>query len=123
MARVFLDANVFIDLVEKRKHITPGQFSAHDVFVSALSVHILLYITKRKIPYPCLTELLQTLTLVPVTELFVQKALENPTKDFEDNIQLHSAVEADCEMFLTADKKLLKLGSFGKTKIASSMPQ
>lgn len=47
--------------------------------------------------------------------------LSGPTVDFEDNVQLHSAAEAECEIFLTEDKKLLKLGFFGKTHVVSQI--
>lgn len=45
--------------------------------------------------------------------------MEGPTKDLEDNIQLHSAAEAESDIFLTADKKLVDMKFFGKTQIIS----
>lgn len=47
------------------------------------------------------------------------KALEGPTVDFEDNTQLHSAAEAECDYFLTNDEKLLKMKFFGKTRLTN----
>ena len=55
----------------------------------------------------------------PLTEYILDKALQGPTKDLEDNIQLHSAAEADCDFFITRDRQLLALGYFGKTKITN----
>lgn len=43
------------------------------------------------------------------------------SNDLEDNIQLNSAIKADCNFFLTFDKKLLKMKFFGKMKIVSSL--
>jgi len=64
---------------------------------------------------------LKTLHLISLTDKIIDKALLGPTKDLEDNIQLHSAVEADCDIFLTNDKALLKMGYFGKTKIVDHL--
>lgn len=120
MAKVFLDANIFIDLVEQRSHVTSKDFKGHDLFISPLSVHILMYITKKKIPYSKLAELIQLFSVVPFDQAIIHKALQGPTKDFEDNIQLHSAALTDCDLFLTHDKKLLHLSFFGKTQLVSS---
>lgn len=35
--------------------------------------------------------------------------------------QLHSAAEAECDYFLTSDKKLLAMKFFGKTRIVSTL--
>jgi len=43
--------------------------------------------------------------------------MTGPTDDFEDNVQLHSAVMGDCDYFLTMDKKLIKMKYFGKMRI------
>ncbi len=59
--------------------------------------------------------------LINLSQDILDKALVGPTKDLEDNIQLHSAIKADCDIFLTYDTQLLKLGFFGKTKIKSSL--
>lgn len=121
MARVFVDANIFIDLVEKRSQLNIDDLNNHDLFISALSVHILIYITKKKVPYPFLSEIIKRFLIVDFTSDIVNKALQNPTDDLEDNIQLHSAAEADCDVFLTSDSKLLKLKFFGKTEIKSAL--
>lgn len=51
----------------------------------------------------------------------LDKALEGTTEDLDDNIQLHSASEAECELFLREDKKLLNLKFFGKVRIATKI--
>ena len=50
MARVFLDANVVIDIIEERKEWPLEDFKEYKVFASPLSVHILIYLYKYKIP-------------------------------------------------------------------------
>lgn len=123
MARVFLDANILIDLVEKRGSIKGKDLEVHQVFISPLSVHILMYVTKRKISYPKLKEIISQFGQVVLDRDLVDRALSGPTSDFEDNIQLHSAAEAECDLFLTSDTKLLRLKFFGKVEIISEMPK
>ena len=60
--------------------------------------------------------------LVDFSEKILERALNNPTPDLEDNIQLHSAVEAECDIFLTGDQRLLNLKFFGKVQILSVIP-
>lgn len=61
--------------------------------------------------------ILDEYNLVSFDPDIVEKSIYGPTDDFEDNVQLHSAVNAECQYFCTSDKKLLKLGYFGKVKI------
>ena len=56
-----------------------------------------------------------------MNEKIVDAALTGPTVDFEDNVQLHSAAEEDCNLFLTSDKKILAMKFFGKVKIAGEI--
>ena len=122
MARVFLDANILIDLVEKRGRVTSRDLDVHQVFISPLSVHILMYTTKKKIPYPRLKGIISQFGQVIFDDILVNKSLDGPTSDFEDNIQLHSAAEAECDIFLTNDERLLNLKFFGKAAILPTIP-
>src|SRR3989304_4512900 len=113
MARVFLDANIFIDLVENRRPILTDELDKNTLCISSLSAHILMYITKHKVPYGKLSNTIDSFSIVPFDLTICSQALEGPTSDFEDNVQLHSAASAECDIFLTSDKKLLKLKFFG----------
>lgn len=117
MVRVFLDANIFIDIVEQRRDISLEQFKENKLFISPLSIHILSYIYKYRIPDKKLLELPTYYTIVPADIEIVKKTLIGPTADFEDNVQLHSSAEAECDYFLTSDSKLLDMKFFGKTQI------
>ena len=117
MARVFLDANFFIDLVEQRKPVNVSQFEEQGLFISPLSIHILVYVYRYSLPNKDLANLADYFNLVPFDQDITYKALTGPTVDFEDNIQLHSASSAECDLFLTRDQSLLRLGFFGKTQI------
>lgn len=122
MARIFLDANAFIDLVTSRTINQLKQLSGHELFISPLSIHIFLYVFKVKVPSKIIGNLLRYLSLISLTDGIVAKALIGPTTDFEDNVQLHSAASVDCDFLLTSDRKLLKTKFFGKTQITSALP-
>lgn len=122
MARVFLDTNIFIDAIHRRPEKQIQQsLLGHISYLSPFSIGIYCYLYKVKIPNKILSAQVKKFHLVELSDAICEKALGGPTDDFEDNIQLHSAVEADCDVFLTADKKLLQMKFFGKTKIASDM--
>lgn len=117
MAKVYLDANFFVDLVEKRRQINRKQLIIHNLYISPLSIHILTYLYKYHLPDERLAKIDKFFKMIPINSKLTIKALSGPTFDFEDNVQLHSAAEVDCDIFLTSDKKLLNMRFFGKTKI------
>lgn len=120
MARVFLDTNIYIDATKrKRKVIDP--LRSELLFISALSTHILFYSYHLVVPDRSIDEVQNQLGVVAFTEEILVKALIGPTKDLEDNIQLHSAAEAECDHFLTSDKKLLAMKFFGKARIVDTL--
>lgn len=119
MAKIFLDANVVIDILEQRKETSLSSLNNHQTYMSPLSLHIFFYVEKKKVPYIPLSSFMTNNNIVDITEDLAQKALIGPTSDFEDNIQLHSAAEAECDTFLTSDKQLLDIKFFGKTQIIS----
>ncbi|KKS32711.1 MAG: hypothetical protein UU93_C0005G0019 [Candidatus Amesbacteria bacterium GW2011_GWA2_42_12] len=122
MAKVFLDTNTFIDAIHRNPEAKVlDQLEDNIPFMSPLSVHIYCYSYKIKAPNQILSDQLKKFSLVDLTESILLKTLDGPTSDLEDNIQLHSAAEAECDYFLTNDDKLLKMKFFGKTKIVSSL--
>jgi predicted nucleic acid-binding protein len=122
MAKVFLDTNIFIDAVHRRPDIN-DEFITHDIYHSYLSTHILYYAQKLKVSNPATQVTGEKFQGVELTTSIMEHALIGPTRDLEDNIQLHSAAEADCDYFLTSDKKLLTMTYFGKTKMVSTIPK
>lgn len=121
MAKVFLDANVFIDVIEERKIIDRRKLIIHTLYISPLSIHILTYLYKYSIPDDRLVNIDKFFKLVPFNQELTVKALSGPTTDFEDNVQLTSALIADCDFFLTSDRKILDLKFFGKVRISPAL--
>ena len=96
------------------------QFLHHEVYYSSFP-HILFYVLHLKVPDPIVTSVLKEFGPIDFTSSILEKALNGPTKDMEDNIQLHSAAESECDYFLTNDKKLLAMTYFGKTRMVSTL--
>ena len=120
MAKVFLDANFYIDAVHRKPDVNE-QFLDREIYFSPLSTHILFYALKLKVPHPKIEKMSRKFETVKLNWNILEKALGGPTPDLEDNIQLHSCAEADCDYFLTNDKNILKMKFFGKARILSSL--
>lgn len=122
MVRAFLDTNYFIDAIHRKpeENILESLLD-YSVYVSPLSFHIYCYIYKIKIPNKKVSAHKDKFSLVELSDRILQNALQGPTSDFEDNIQLHSAAEANCDFFLTSDQKLLEMKFFGKVRIADNL--
>ncbi|MBU0569773.1 type II toxin-antitoxin system VapC family toxin [Patescibacteria group bacterium] len=120
MAKIFLDTNWLIDILI-RDRSKAKQLTNFQTFTSPLSYHILCYTHKAKLPEVKIKKSLRDIEIVGLTRKVLDIALEGPTKDLEDNIQLHSAAEAECDYFLTNDKDLLKMKFFGKTKVVNKL--
>lgn len=120
MAKVFLDTNYFIDIIERDK-TKRSLLEKNEVCVSPLSYHIYSYVAKKKIPDQLLINSLKDLVFIDLSIEILSRSLSSPTSDLEDNIQLHSASTAECDYFLTSDKKLLKMKYFGQVEIVNSL--
>ncbi|MDO8429440.1 MAG: PIN domain-containing protein [Candidatus Daviesbacteria bacterium] len=118
MAKVFLDTNYFIDAIHRKpERQILDSLEGHIICISPLSLHIYCYTYKIKIPNKKVASQKEKFQLIDFSKIVVERSLDGPTTDFEDNVQLNSAAEAECDLFLTNDKKLLNLKFFGKTKI------
>ncbi|PJA38090.1 hypothetical protein CO180_04345 [candidate division WWE3 bacterium CG_4_9_14_3_um_filter_41_6] len=119
--RIFLDANAFIDILEDREGVKAKDLVGNVLFISVLTLHIYVYSYKITIPSDTVSLLKSQFTYVDVTSSISEKSMTGPTSDFEDNIQLHSAIESKADLFITRDKKLLSLGYFGACRIVDSV--
>lgn len=122
MARVFLDTNYFIDVLQRNTE-KGEQLDGQEVFSSPLSYHILSYIHRLHVPNEMLIRSTKNMTIVPFDERILHKSLQGPTNDLEDNVQLNSSAQEDCDYFLTNDRKLLNMKFFGKMMIVSELPK
>lgn len=121
MANIFLDVNVLIDFICNGGDERLESLRDYQLSTSTLSWHIVCYLMKWKIPNDKLSKIFNVLMSVEMSNSIVKRSMHGPTDDFEDNVQLHSASEAECDYFLTLDKKLLKMKYFGKMKISNKI--
>lgn len=118
MALVFLDPNFLIETIGLRKSQKDiPQLEGHEIFISPLTIHIICYVFKIKIPDTRISEILAQIHLVDLSEEVIRLSLSGPTKDLEDNIQLHSASASNCDYFLTNDAKILKMRFLEKLRL------
>ena len=116
MANIFLDANILLDIFD-RKVLNEEFFGGNNIFISPLSIHLLCHFAKVVAPDPELLDQIDQFNIVDLTAEIATRSFLGPTKDYEDNVQLHSSVACGASIFYTSDKNLLKLGFFGFTRI------
>lgn len=117
MVNIYLDANILLDILTHRQQFDILALGQNRPIISTLSVHIAAYSAKVFQPDTEFKAVVDLFTLIPLENVIVNLSLKGPTSDFEDNVQLHSAVKAQANYFITRDIALLKLGIFGSTQI------
>ena len=119
MEKIFLDTNTFIDILEDRDPSLRDMLAGNALYISTASIPIWVYVYKLDIDQINKSLIFEVFNLVSQTVEITKRAFTGPLKDYEDNIQLHSAAVSECSVFLTNDKEVLDLGYFGDMKIVS----
>jgi predicted nucleic acid-binding protein len=111
--KVFVDTNVFLDLILKRERhqealaifhaVETGIFEAYILDITLLNID---YIARKQVKD--LTAFLSLVTeyfhIVGGSNESMQKALELNHGDLEDSLQYISAVQSHCDIIITNDK-------------------
>jgi predicted nucleic acid-binding protein len=107
MKRIFIDTNIIIDLLADRKphskfavalfeQAESGKIalftSSHSI---ATSYYLLKKVTEDKKLRQVLLDLLDYLKIIPIDEHILKRGLKSKHKDFEDGLQILSAVSVD----------------------------
>ena len=120
--KVLVDLNVVLDVLQKREPFyTPSArvLAAAEIgqikgFVAAHSLTTLFYLISKDQSAPAarimLTALLQLLSVAPVSQATIEQALNLPYNDFEDAVQMMSAVQVDAQYLVTRNIKDYKPG-------------
>lgn len=115
--KVFIDTNVFLDLLWKRKGCLDDSLCIFDLavdgkfelLISDLSIANIKYITRKDYSvekfYEVMSVFRPVFTIVPIGENAVDKALAMKANDFEDALQYFSAVQAEADYLLTRNIK------------------
>ena len=118
---IFLDTNVLLDIVTNRY---PFSASAIEIFdfcqkenikmhATSQSIATLHYLAKKMVEEKelrsIIEDLLDTISIIAVTETILKKSLKSNHKDFEDAIQIVSAQSInDMDCIVTRDLKDFK---------------
>ena len=135
MNKIFLDANILIDILKLRNKEgieykeAIKLLNSSNIYMSVLSIHIAYYVLKIK-PKSKLSnginDFCNAINILPLSENITSQAMVIGYKDFEDTLQYITAIDNGCDFFLTRDMKdfteLKKILS-NKIKIVSSLSE
>lgn len=111
--RVFIDTNVFLDLLWRRERFLTDSLKVFDLavdgkfelLISDLSIANIKYITRKDYSvdefYEVMSVFRPVFTIVPVGEKAVDQAFVEKARDFEDALQYFSAMQARADYLLT----------------------
>ena len=119
MEKIFVDANIVMDLLEKREEFyqeAQELFTLSDkknvkLYISALTlanVHFLLYKHLKMEARKVLAKFKVLVEVLAVDDKIIDLSLTSDLKDFEDAIQYYTAIENDMDIIITRNKKDFK---------------
>ena len=119
MEKVFVDANIVLDLLEKRdgfykeaqELFTLADKKKAELFVSALTianVHYLLFKHLRMEARKAVSKFKVLVEVLPVTDKILELSLASNFYDFEDAIQYYTAIEYGMDVIISRNKKDFK---------------
>lgn len=118
---IFLDTNILVDIVANRFPFSKNAISIFDycqrrkitLYSSSHSIATMHYIAKRMVDEKelrsIIADLLDTISIIAVTESILKKSLKSSHKDFEDAIQITAAQSINImDCIITRDLKNFK---------------
>lgn len=119
MEKIFVDANIVMDLLEKREEFyqeAQELFTLSDkknvkLYISALTlanVHFLLFKHLKMEARKVLAKFKVLVEILAVDDKILDLALTSDQKDFEDAIQYYTAIENEMDIIITRNKKDFK---------------
>lgn len=124
-SRVFLDANILVEVILGRPKQAIAlkliQDKYESLYISSLSAHSVMYFGRNHGTIEQLQTFLADFTILPLESLNFEWAFENyRNNDFEDALQIAVALKNGCDEFITLDKKLVSnYGSLPTIKVRS----
>lgn len=113
MRRVFLDTNILIDYIQGREGgddakqvLLRGRDGEIELYASFLTFANIAYILDGKVDvYELFAMLTSIITVLPMDNALLQRALAQRVRDFEDMLQYQCAIAANCECIISGNKK------------------
>ena len=118
--RLFLDTNVMLDLLGERepfydsiaKIATLADKGRVKLIVSTLSYSTVFYLLSKFESSEIVKEKLRKFKIISetsdLTDEIIEKGLSSNFSDFEDALQYHCALKADCNILITRNEKDFK---------------
>jgi len=118
--RLFIDTNVMLDLLGERipyydsiaKIATLADKGEVSLIVSALSYASVFYLLKKFESTEKVKEKLRKFKIISevsdLDDIVIEKGLISTFSDFEDSLQYHCALKAECNIILTRNQKDFK---------------
>ena len=115
MRKVFIDTNILLDVVLHREDFykqsaliwSECEYKKVQGYVSGISLNNMYYVLRKMVTPEVALEyvrlVLDIFTVVPIDESILRLAANLPQKDFEDAIQLFSAVQIKADCLVTRD--------------------
>ena len=115
--KIFIDVNIFIDVMTKRRGWTESlrvlnlarRSQEIESWTSALTLPLIYFFRRRVVDETTARAdaqaILKGLHLVPLSQAVLDRAIISASPDFEDNIQLVSAVSISANHLITRNKK------------------
>ena len=116
MKRIFLDTNVIVDFILERDGaedaaniLQLGEDGKIELSVSFLTMANTAYIARKghtqEQLYNIMADLSAMFKTLPMDEIQLQQALQNPATDFEDMLQYQCAKANFCDIIITRNSK------------------
>ncbi|MEJ7780789.1 MAG: PIN domain-containing protein [Daejeonella sp.] len=117
-SKIFLDANIILEYILRRKQaeIVDSLFveienRKYRAFTSVSVIQICSYWIEKKFGTAkakhILLTLLNNLIIIDATQEFIVTALHSPVEDIEDALQYYTAIQHKMDYFITLDKKFI----------------
>ncbi len=115
--KIFIDTNVFLDLLLKRElynealeildGVANGRWSGYVLDITVLNID---YVAKKQMKniQPFIQLLNDTFTIVGADNAIIEEALSLENSDFEDSVQYIVAKTLVCDVIVTNDKNFVK---------------
>ena len=117
MKRIFLDTNILLDVVMRRSDFylksalvwADCENRKVQGLISAISLNNIHYIMRKQVEPAAALEyirfILDIFSIVPLDYPILRLAANQPSRDFEDAIQIYSAVLAKADCIVTRDRQ------------------
>jgi predicted nucleic acid-binding protein len=127
--RIFLDTNIILDVLAKRepfyidsaKVLTLVNENIVQGFISAITINNIYYILNRlknrETAKNFTTEILNYFEVIPLTKTILEHANRLDVNNFEDAIQYISAIDCQCDFFITRNLKYYPENKTNEIKI------